>query len=86
MNFILVPRNSRMPTEGKNIAYLHIDYWNDFSFVTMFYLIYFDENGVLHDLGNVKIGFKGQTTDIATYSKLSNSFDCLPNDFFSLGE
>ncbi|WP_265452714.1 AAA family ATPase [Aeromonas salmonicida] len=86
MNFILVPRNSRMPTEGTKTAYLHIDHWNDFSFVTMFYLIYFDEHGVLHDLGNIKIGFKGQTTDIATYSKLSDSFENLPNDFFSLGE
>ena len=86
MKFVIVPRNSRMPTEGTKTAYLHIDYWNDFSFVTMFYLIYFDESGVLHDIGNVKIGFKGQTVEVATHSKLLNTFEYLPSDFFSLGE
>ncbi|WP_025562440.1 hypothetical protein [Psychromonas sp. SP041] len=61
MKFIVVPSNQRTPNEAINTAYLHIDNWNDYSFVTMFYLTLFDELGKKHDLGNIKIGFKGQT-------------------------
>ncbi|MBL4282198.1 AAA family ATPase [Vibrio fluvialis] len=86
MNFTLVPRNQAVPLSGKDTAYLKIDNWNDFSFVTMFYLVVFDEHGTKHDIGNVKIGFKGQTTQQATYSSLTSSFEKLPAGYFSLGE
>jgi predicted ATPase len=75
-----------MPDSGKNMAYLHIDYWNDYSFVTMFNMLIHDEDGLLHDIGQIKIGFKGQTTRISTYSKLPDSFENVSNEFFSLGQ
>lgn len=86
MNFIILPRDTKTPQSGVNTAYLTIDRWNDFSFVTMFYLELHDEKGVLHDLGNVKIGFKGQTTEQSTYSLLGNSFQQLPDGYFSVGQ
>jgi len=86
MNFIILPRNSKTPQSGLNTAYLTIDHWNDFSFVTMFYLELYDGKGVLHDLGNVKIGFKGQTTEQSTHSSLDSSFQQLPHDYFSVGQ
>ncbi|EJE8548846.1 TPA: AAA family ATPase [Vibrio alginolyticus] len=86
MNFTLVPSNQSVPSLGQNTVYLQIDNWNDYSFVTMFYLVIFDENGTKHDIGNVKIGFKGQTTQQSTYGSLAASFDRLPEGYFSLGE
>ncbi len=86
MNFTIVPSNQTVPSLGKDTAYLQIDNWNDYSFVTMFSLVVFDENGTKHDIGNVKIGFKGQTTQQTTYSSLTSTFDSLPKGYFSLGE
>lgn len=84
MNFTLVPSNQSVPSLGQNTVYLQIDNWNDYSFVTMFYLVIFDENGTKHDVGNVKIGFKGQTTQQSTYGSLAGTFDRLPEGYFSL--
>jgi hypothetical protein len=50
-------RGSGAPSSGMNIAYLVIDFWNDYSFVTMFRVYLFDDQGFRHDLGDVKIGF-----------------------------
>lgn len=86
MNIILLQRGTKIPQSGFNTAYLIIDRWNDDSFVTMFYLELHDENGVIHSLGNVKIGVQGQTREKNTYSLLSNQFQKLPEGFFSLGQ
>lgn len=85
MDFILKSRNEKIPTGIKNTAYLTIDYWNDFSFTTMFYVTLIDENGSRHDIGNIKIGFKGQTESESTASKIGPQFNTLPEGFFSLG-
>ncbi|WP_432464108.1 hypothetical protein [Agarivorans sp. QJM3NY_33] len=85
MNIVIVPRNQRIPPSGVSTAYLHIDHWNDFSFVTMFYLSLFDEKGALHEIGNIKIGFQGQTTDKSTYETLDSEFQKLPDGYFSVG-
>ncbi|UPY93495.1 AAA family ATPase [Pectobacterium sp. 21LCBS03] len=86
MNFTLIPSNQAMPSSGLNTAYLRIDNWNDYSFVTMFYLIVFDEDGTKHDLGSVKIGFKGQKVEQTTHSTLDSTFTNLSDDYFSLGD
>lgn len=86
MNFIVLPRGANTPKSGLNTAYLTVDHWNDFSFVTMFYLELHDENGDFHDLGNVKIGFKGQTAVTPTFSLIGSSFQKLPDGFFSVGQ
>ncbi|WP_282167112.1 AAA family ATPase [Shewanella japonica] len=87
MKFVILSRDEIKPSSGTDTVYLRIDHWNDFSFVTMFYMTLFDEKGVHHEIGNVKIGFKGQTEDTPTYTKLGNGFDKpLSGKFFSLGE
>ncbi len=86
MKFQLVQRNKSTPSKGKNTAYLTIDLWNDFSFITMFYLTIYDEEGKEHDIGQVKIGFKGQDTSKATYETLSPEFSSLAKEYFSLGQ
>ena len=85
MKFFVLPRDTRIPDSGKNTVYLKIDHWNDYSFVTMFDMLIHDERGQLHKIGAIKIGFKDQTIETATYKKLSNTFESLGDDFFSLG-
>lgn len=84
MNFVVLGRNEKT-FQSVNTAFLTIDHWNDYSFVTMFYLTVYDEKGIEHDIGNVKIAFKGQTTEISTYTKLGKQFSLLGDQYFSLG-
>ena len=85
MQFHVISRNSAVPSEGINTVYLVVDHWNDYSFVTMFQVYVFDENGKQNQLNNIKIGFAGQTEEISTYSTLSEQFSKLPKEYFSLG-
>jgi hypothetical protein len=85
MKFIVISNGMNLPCRGKNTAYLRIDYWNDYSYVTMFYLTIHDEKGNYHEIGNVKIGFKGQVEDVSTYSTMDNEFEELSDQYFSLG-
>lgn len=84
MKFVVLGRNENT-FPSVNTAFLTIDHWNDYSFVTMFYLRVFDEQGIKHDIGNVKIAFKGQTTEISTYTTLGKQFVLLGEQYFSLG-
>lgn len=80
-----VQRGSHISSSAPNQIYLRIDHWNDYSFVTMFQVIICDERGLIHELGSVKIGFSGQTTETATFASLQWPVGSLPNNFFSLG-
>ncbi|WP_233978884.1 AAA family ATPase [Pectobacterium versatile] len=86
MNVLIIPREQRVPYSGVNTAYLHVDRWDDYSFVTMFYLSLHDESGNLHEIGNVKIGFQGQVIGKPTYVNLGQGFQSLPNGYFSVGQ
>lgn len=81
----IIDRNSFVPSEGKSTAYLRVDHWNDYSFVTMFELSIHDQDGELHDIGAIKIGFVGQDESKSTHSTLETSFQKLPDNYFSLG-
>lgn len=85
LEFHIIARTTRFPDSGTSCIYLKIDHWNDFSFVTMFSVLIFDEEGIQHPLPDVKIGFVGQTGETNTYSKLDSPFKILPEGFFSLG-
>lgn len=85
MNFVVLDRNECKPSTSINTAYLDVDYWNDYSFVTMFHLTVFDEKGKEYEIGNVKIAFKGQTIDKDTYKTLGKEFSFLNEQYFSLG-
>lgn len=86
MEFKIVPKNTWVPDAGSDTAYLKVDYWNDYSFVTMFHLSLHDKDGAFYDVGDVKIGFKGQTTETSTYTKLPDRFMDLGEEYFSLGQ
>jgi len=86
MKFRVISRDTWIPAGDKDTVYLKIDNWNDFSFVTAFRMSFYDEHGKLHDIGLIKIGFKGQTTATHTYAKLPDSFESIGDEFFSLGQ
>ena len=85
MKFHVLEPKSSPPSSGCNEVYLTIDRWNDYSFVTSFGVFAFDQDGIGHKLSGVKIGFVGQTADVATCFKLNDVFEKLPEEFFSLG-
>jgi len=86
MEFRILSRKQNPPNNGVATIYLVKDAWNDYSFVTMFYMHIHDEDGILHDIGQIKIAFKGQTTTIPTYEKLNERFEHLDESYFSLGQ
>ncbi len=86
MKFIVLPSGTNVPPLEFSTGYLKIDHWNDYSFVSSFDLEVVDELGELHSLGYVKIGYTGQTSLTSTHSTLGNTFDQLPNNYFSLGQ
>lgn len=86
ITFDIIPRSSNAPKTGINKVYLWSDNWNDYSFITMFDVIAFDENGVRHDLSNVKIGLIGQTEAVSTASTITSPFTQLPPNYFSVGQ
>lgn len=86
MKFQVISRKSWVPSNERDTVYLKIDNWNDYSFVTMFHMSYYDHSGVLHDIGDVKIAFKGQSIEVDTHTRLPPKFSSLSEEFFSLGE
>ena len=91
MNFLLLDRNERLPSNARNLVCLTYDNWNDYSYITMFFMNYIDEYGSVHPIGNIKIGFKGQTPETSTCKKVieichGKTFESLPENFFSLAE
>ena len=86
IQFITMPRNGGIPPEGRRVVYLRIDHWNDYSFVTMFQVYAFDDDGERHDLGEVKIGFHQQTESTSTYSTFEQGFTSLSDAYFSVGQ
>ncbi len=69
----------------KSTVILSTDRWDDFGFRTLFSATFMDANGVTHDLGGVKIGFKGQL-ESRTADSLDDSFLEFSEDYFSLGQ
>lgn len=94
MKIKIYSRGDTPPSAEPNLIALRIDNWNDYSFVTMFQMEVFDNNSELRYIGNIKIGFKGQTVEVATHEKFdelphlfdSDDFKGLNDEFFSLGQ
>lgn len=70
------------PYPQRNVIFLWHDNWDDYSFKTLYSLLYYDNNGVVTPLGNVKIGQK--KLEVGT-PNLPTKFTDLGESFFSLG-
>ncbi|MCK4783403.1 MAG: AAA family ATPase [Desulfobacteraceae bacterium] len=85
LTFQKLSRNSYLPGQGRNIAYLQPDNWDDYGHKTLFSLTVFDEQGNQLEIGNVKIGFVGQNEGW-TEEQMPQQFGLLSGNFFSLGQ
>lgn len=72
--------------KARNTVYLSFSSWNDYSYRTLFNVEYVNTKGVLHAIGQIKIGFKGQDIEVSTFDKIKKEFTELNRDFFSLAE
>lgn len=86
IKFFILSSGQSVPAGSHDSVFLRIDHWNDYSFVTIFRMLIADNSGNVQDIGNIKIGFRGQTIDLATYQKLDKVFPELGSNFFSLGQ
>jgi ABC-type branched-subunit amino acid transport system ATPase component len=68
---------------GVGEAFLLRDNWDDYGFKTTFTLVYFDNDGNRHDVGEVKIMTAGMPTGYVT---MPESFDTLAQGYGSLGQ
>lgn len=89
MQFVRLPRGTRVPSGSQvpalpGFAYLIEDRWNDFGYVTQFYLVLIDHDGSPHDIGNVRIGGFGVPVDWDAAPSLPDRFERLDAAFFSL--
>lgn len=84
LKFKVLSNHSKFPKAGEMQGFLLEDNWNDwFKYSTMYYLIVFDNAGVLHDLGRVKIG---QANMVTARPAIPEEFTTLEADFFSIGQ
>lgn len=84
MRFEVMQQGRREPTGLRYRALLIADRWDDLGFATLFYLVVYDEHGVRHDIGEVKIGRHGMRA--RSPLSLPARFDQLTERFFSLGQ
>nr|WP_297386869.1 AAA family ATPase [uncultured Roseateles sp.] len=94
--FTVVESYTSIPRDARSHVYLIVDYWDDwFKFRTMFTVLIYDDNGVQHRAGSVKIGQVGLLPAPATpppppgsrVPQLPTTFPYLDtNLFFSLGQ
>ncbi|MWK60176.1 hypothetical protein GO594_29740, partial [Pseudomonas otitidis] len=85
MNIIFHKQSGGVTGPKKTAAYLRVNNWDDYGFKTLFFLTVYDELGVEHEIGNVKIGYVNQQHGW-TEESLSPSFEFLPEGYFSLGQ
>ena len=69
----------------REVVQLSPDNWDDYSFKTSFSVSLYDVQGQCIELGNVKIGHKGQPHGW-TKERMQETFHCLPEGWFSLGQ
>lgn len=81
--FIRAPARATWPTPVPGICYLKDDNWDDFGFRTLFELGIVTPDGILHEVGGVKIAQRGLQGGRV---KIPDEFEVLDQDFCSLGQ
>jgi ABC-type transport system involved in cytochrome c biogenesis ATPase subunit len=99
--FSVRARKDYPPAGTKSLAVLYTDRWDDWgAYETQYYLVIYDEAGEQHDIGQVKIGWKGLAAQSRAetkkefedfpeghrYPPVPKKFTDLDDNFFSLGQ
>lgn len=82
LNIILLKYKKPLEDDIENALVLRTDTWNDFCYQTFFHLSYVNDLKEEQEIGEVKIGFFGQTTEKTTIQYLNNT----PRGIFSVGQ
>ena len=82
IKFVVVPQKSAQKNE-LNTFYLVRDNWDDYGFMTSFFIYFVNQSGEEKSLGSVKITYKGFTAGFVMLP--ADSFSQLPNNYCSLG-
>lgn len=85
LNFHISNQSYSSLRQARNTAILNVDNWDDFGFKSLFHLSIFDDNGVNHEIGSVKIGYVGQQEGWLE-GGIPAQFESLDENFFSLGQ
>lgn len=84
--FKVIAAGAALPSAGKEQVFLWTDNWDDwFTYCTQYNVYVFDEGGVRHRIGNVKIGQFGMKS-AQSRPALRDEFDEVGDEFFSLGQ
>ncbi|MFJ1744449.1 serine/threonine protein kinase [Streptomyces microflavus] len=83
MQFTVLPVRGQPISPVPGHAFLVQDNWDDYSFKTTFQLLCVDPDGVVREVGGVKIGRFGMAAPART--TLPDGFEVLEGNFFSLG-
>jgi len=86
LTFNIIKHRSYPPQAGRLKAYLCEDNWDDYYFKTTFSLIVFDEHGIKHNLGNLKIGIAGLEKGWVSEQLGYDPFSHFNDNAFSLGQ
>lgn len=93
MKFIKIYITNYNEVRNKEGFHLIPDNWNDYTFYTLFNVEYVDKEQKKTKIGQVKIGFENQTTEVETRTVLkrlaasqNNVILQLPQNYFSLGQ
>ncbi|MBN3002519.1 AAA family ATPase [Chromobacterium alkanivorans] len=70
---------------GANTVVLAPSTWDDYSYKTLFSVVFYNSGGREVEIGTVKIGYFGQPTGW-TIDTMQPSFGALPENYFSLGQ
>lgn len=85
MKIKVLDRFGRPPINSKSTIFLTRNNWNDFSFYTLFGMLYVDKTSDIHEIGSIKIGYFGQEEGADVFS-IGDEFDGLNEKYFSLGQ
>ena len=85
MRFSIVQWRSAPPAGARSQVFLVTDNWDDYTFKTLFHLAYVDDHGNRTEVGSVKVAMFGMGSGQAR-TELPQTFDRLPERFFSLGQ
>ncbi|RNV98868.1 AAA family ATPase [Enterobacter asburiae] len=94
VKFVLADSSTPINTAKKRYVFLTNDNWDDWGkYETKYYMRVVDDNGIMRDIGHLKIGQKGlkPSTTISLEGKsrranIRGEFAFLNDDYFSLGQ
>lgn len=85
MKLKVLDRFGRASSSSKDTIFLTWDNWNDYSYYTLFGMMYVDNQSKVHDIGAIKIGYFGQSERDRVFS-IGDEIKSFEDKYFSLGQ